>query len=97
MTSPVTRWSTWRWLGVDASREDIERFYAEELASRGWSDGGGSSDIRTTGELSARAWHKNDVVFRLAFPNPQQQADPEPFTQYETIFDARLIGKEVDE
>jgi hypothetical protein len=81
---------SWRWLGADASDEEIERFYAEELGARGWTEGGPGSGIRSTGELRARAWRKGDVVFRLAFPDPEQRADPEPFSRYQTIYDARL-------
>jgi hypothetical protein len=87
--------ATWRWFGADASAEEVEQFYAEELASRGWADGGGSSGIPTTGELTARAWHKGDVVFRLAFPDPRDHVDKDPFEQYPTVYDARLIGKDV--
>lgn len=85
-----------RWVSGDASGEEIERFFAEELASRGWLDGGGSSGIRSTGEFGAQAWRKDHVVFRPAFPDLEQRADPEPLSRYQTIYDARLIGKEVD-
>jgi hypothetical protein len=81
---------TWRWLGADASDEEVERFYAEELGARGWTEGGPGSGIRSTDELRARAWRKDDVVFRLAFPDPKQRSDPEPFSRYQTIYDARL-------
>lgn len=87
--------ATWHWFGVDASAEEIEQFYADELTSRGWAEGGGSSGIPTTRELSARAWHKDDVVFRLAFPNPSDHVDQELFERYQTVYDARLIGKDV--
>lgn len=83
----------WRWLGTEATYEDVERFYAEELASRGWSDGGGSSGIRTTSEFSARAWHKDDAMFRLAFLDPEAFADQEPFSRHQTVYDARVRGR----
>lgn len=79
---------SWRWLGADASDEEVERFYAEELGSRGWT--GGRESIRSTGEFRAREWQKGNVVFRLAFPDPEQRADPAPFSRYQTIYDARL-------
>jgi hypothetical protein len=83
----------WRWLGVDASAGEVERYFADELASRGWADGGGSSGISTTGEFSARAWHKDSLVFRLGFLNPKQRTDPERLEQYVTVYDARLIQR----
>jgi hypothetical protein len=78
---------TWRWLGVDATDDEIERFYAEKLGSLGWSD---SLAIRTISEFRARSWRKGDVVFRLAFLDPEYRADPEPFSRYAVIFDVRL-------
>lgn len=87
---------TWRWLGVDASPEEIEHFYADALAGQGWADGGGSSGISTTGEFSARAWHKDAVVFRLGFLNPEQRANAKALSRYRTVYDARLIGEAVD-
>lgn len=94
VSGPVSA-ATWMWFGVNATAEEIEDFYAEELSSRGWVDGGGSSGIRTTTELSAHAWHKGDVVFRLAFPDPKEHLDQELFEQHQTVYDARLIGKDV--
>jgi len=81
---------SWRLLGVDASDEEIEDFFAEELGSRGWVEGSGASGIRTTGELRARAWQKDAVLFRLAFRDPAHQADPAHVSRYRTIYDARL-------
>ena len=81
---------TWRWLGVDARSEEIERFYAEQLASLGWADATGASGARNTAELKARAWRKGDVVFRLAFPDPTAFADQAPFSRYTTVYDVRL-------
>jgi hypothetical protein len=88
----------WRWLGVNASPDEIERFYAEELAANGWTEGGGSSGAPMTTEFNARAWHKGDVVFRLGFPDPEQRSDAarEWFAAYQTVYDARLIGKEIE-
>lgn len=87
--------AAWQVLGVDAGPQAIEAFYATELSARGWMDGapGTSSGIGTVEELITQAWSKDGVVFRLGIRDPAYwDADPELFSRYLSIYDARLIG-----
>lgn len=86
--------AAWQFLGVDADPAMIEAFYATELAARGWVvDTHTSSGIRTTAEPIAIAWSKDGVIFRLGIRDPESwRADPELFSRYESLYDARLIG-----
>lgn len=87
--------AAWQLLGTDGSPDEIEAFYALELAALGWADGAGgtSSGISATGEIRARAWSKDGVVFRLGLRDPESwRADPELFSRYRSVYDARLIA-----
>jgi hypothetical protein len=84
----------WQFLGVNADPEAIQEFYATELAARGWAvDTHTSSGLLATGELTVVAWSKQAVIFRLGIRDPDSwRADPELFAQYESVYDAALIG-----
>jgi hypothetical protein len=86
--------AAWQFLGVDADPAAIEAFYANELAAQGWAvDTHTSSGLVATGEMVAHAWSKNGVIFRLGIRDPESwRADPELFSRYESLYDARLIS-----
>lgn len=84
---------TWQYVGVDASPEEIERWYSAEMAGRGWLEQGGSSAIGAVEELTVRAWKKDGVILRLGIQDPGYWgANPEYFDRFESIYDVRLRG-----
>lgn len=80
-----------RRLGSVVQASDIEAWYADELARRGWQPG---VTDRFTSETMARGWIKDGIRFRFALPrrDDPQGATPEQEAKYPTIFDIRLIG-----
>jgi hypothetical protein len=79
------------------SPADVEAFYETELDSRGWQP---PTDleaiglrIRTTTELSARSWRKDDLVFRLGILDMT-----DPFAEglsegYSTVYRISLVDR----
>lgn len=65
---------------TDASAADIESFYVEELVRRGWAIASDNAAVTLgltrTSELSARAWRKGDLVFRLGLIDPTDPRAP---------------------
>ena len=69
----------WRRYAIDAKPDAVLSFFDDELASRGWLAGGGSSGIRSTDETTARSWHKDDRILRVGIFRV-----PPPITGVET-------------
>jgi hypothetical protein len=65
---------------TDAEPAEIERYFVDELARRGWAPATDSKartiGIRLTSELSARAWRKDDLVIRLGLMDPSDPRSP---------------------
>jgi hypothetical protein len=82
-------------LGSDASVEEIEVFYGEELSVRGWSRLLTTAAFRSTGEIDAEAWGKEGVVFRLSFRRRTGALAPSPelLDRYESIYEIRLFAE----
>jgi hypothetical protein len=80
---------------ADEARDDVLAYFDRELASRGWLSGGGSSGIRTTDEVDARACHKDDRVIRVGvFRLPLPARDIETDARL-TYYEVALIGEKV--
>lgn len=82
-------------LGTQDGAEAVEVFYARELAERGWEAAPGAVGAPATSELSARAWERDGLTFRLSIRRKDDPRGPSPevAAQYETIFDIVIIDK----
>lgn len=98
LTGPTHAFA-WKLVGVQQTSAEVEAFYTEELAARGWAVGGRrGSHLRSTSEDAAFGWHKGDLVFRLGIQDMDgPDADPEAWAPYTTVIDVRVIAIPAEE
>jgi len=81
----------WRRFGVDAAWDDVASYFAQDLAARGWREGGCSSGIPSTRESDVVAWHTDDRILRVG----NREDPPKDRGAIETYYEVALLGKGV--
>lgn len=84
-------------VGSERPSDEIESFYATELAARGWQlptdNQAMALSIRTSSELSARSWRKGDLVFRLGILNMSDPYADGPSEGFATLYRISLVDR----
>jgi hypothetical protein len=81
----------WRRYGVDAAWEDVATYFTQELAARGWLEGGCASGQPSTRESDVVAWHTQDRILRVG----NRRDRPKDVGTIRTYYEVALLGKGV--
>lgn len=88
----------WFEYSSEASVEDILAFYTDELATRGFEWGAGSSTTRAVEESRACGWQRDrdDLLVRVSFWRPESYTRKFPEDPaYSTVYDVRVMVDEI--